>query len=82
MELQAFPNPAISGIPVTVLVKIPVNQTATLTLHDLTGREIETRRVTEAGRYIFESTGTLPSGCYYLTLNLGNSSVSVKLVRF
>jgi len=82
LELQAFPNPAAHGLPVTVFVKVPGNENGTLTLHDLSGRRLETRRVAETGKYLLETTGTLPAGCYYLTLNFGTRSESVKLVRF
>jgi len=64
--------------PLRVTYSIPLGQQGTLTLYDAAGRRIERMNVRGSGKVDFNSA--LPSGVYFVRLEMGQATVTRKAV--
>lgn len=79
LTLTLFPNPAEE------LVKLLANQAldgeATITLADLTGREVQQNTIVWQGGVAQIHVGDLPSGVYSVLIKTGSNTERVKLIK-
>jgi hypothetical protein len=79
-EILLYPNPA--NTHVTLVVMGNETSAGTLSIYDISGREISAREIRlQAGEnYLHEDTGELQSGIYFVQLKSGNIVSGKKLV--
>ena len=80
--LPAYPNPMSDVVTIPVHLQQPAR--LTLTVHDLTGRQLDLLRDEQLppGEYQFEwSRPDLPGGVYFYRLRVGEQMVTRKLIK-
>jgi hypothetical protein len=81
LTLSAYPNPF--NPTTTIAFDLPKASHASLTLYDLTGRQVRTlieEQMSAGHHQIAFDGGALPSGIYFARLNAGNMTQTQKLV--
>ena len=68
--LKIYPNPTLIGQEITVVYELKSNQKALIMLHDITGREVYSSKLSNSGLKLHKiATQNLNKGVYMLSIN-------------